>query len=235
VSDESLDEVEARLFASARGERASSAVREQTLARMLAKRKKSRAGGRVVVLAALAAALGGALVVLSFARSPVPSIGAERFPPGSARPTREAAEDKPVAPLVPPPDIPKLPESNRGDAVGRDKAPASKPSASPPAPLTLEEETSALQAVQAELRSGKPSAALALLDGYVRAARHRHLAAEAELLRIQALAASGRGADASALAKRFVEAYPTSPLVDRARQYSSASAVDAESNEGSGR
>lgn len=226
MNAEELEELEARLFASARGEPAPSAVREQTLSRMLAKRKKTGAARLVFVMAALAAALGVGLVVL-LERSPEPSIGAERFSPERARESRDAAREQPPRPLVTTPDVPKQPETSRSVSPPKDKAPAPapKPAVSSAAPLTLEEETSALQSVQAELRSGQPKAALALLDRYERAARDQHLAAEAQLLRIQALAASGRADAASKLAERFVRAYANSPLVDRARKY--LPAVDA--------
>jgi outer membrane protein assembly factor BamD (BamD/ComL family) len=108
--------------------------------------------------------------------------------------------------------------------VPHDKTPAPTPTAPSVAPLTLEEETSALEKVRDELRSGKPGTALGALDDYERAARNKHLSAEATLLKIQALAASGRASAASVLAERFVNAYPHSPLVDRARRYLVATA-----------
>jgi len=217
MSQESLEEYAERLFASARSERARAVVREQTLSRMLVKQRAPRAWPSIMAATVLAAAAGAALVV-SLERSQVPSIGAERLRRELTAHGLDSAAEKPLPPLVPAPDIPN-PERRTSGTVLHAKTPAPKPMAPSVAPLTLEEETSALEKVQDELRSGKPGAALAALDDYERAARNKHLTAEATLLRIQALAASGRAPAASVLAERFVSAYPHSPLVDRARRY----------------
>jgi hypothetical protein len=218
VSHESPDELEARLFASARGEHASNRVREQTLARMLQKRRQSRRAFRA---AALVTVLAAAAVVSLFAyvtQQPEP-ISAERLPPGITPSSTAALVREPLVPLTPMPDLPRVPERS---ASRTPPSAASQPAARPrsnAAPPSLEEETRALQTVQAELRAGRAQRALTALDDYERATRNGHLAAEARILRIQALAASGRSGEAAKLAERFLAAYPNSPLGDRARKY----------------
>ena len=48
------------------------------------------------------------------------------------------------------------------------------------------------------------------------------MAAEADLLRIEALAASGQRDAAAEAARQFVSDYPNSPLIDRALSYASS-------------
>jgi len=76
-----------------------------------------------------------------------------------------------------------------------------------------------LQEARALLRAGSPAEALRVLDRYTRGARGSSLASEASLLRIEALAGSGRREEASSQALDFVEQNPNSPLVDRARSF----------------
>jgi len=222
MSDESVQEIEAKLFASARAEHVADAVRERAVSRMLQARRRRHAK---VVLAAslLAAAAAAAMVGLlgQFERSAPPSIVAERVPPGAARANTAAARPEPT--LAPALELPTK-DPTRPSIATKVKA-APQPVPSNVRPLTLAAETTALQGVQAQLRAGNPGAALAELDRYELAAHDKHLGSEAHLLRIQVLAASGRTAEASALARSFVNAYPNSPLVDRARRYVVASEV----------
>lgn len=59
--------------------------------------------------------------------------------------------------------------------------------------------------------------ALAVLDRYGTLGG-TDLSDEAALLRIEALAAQGRGAEAAEQARRFTEEHPDSPLAERARR-----------------
>lgn len=75
-----------------------------------------------------------------------------------------------------------------------------------------------LDKARALVASGRGAAALAVLDGYARAAPRGALRLEAEALRIDALAQSGRRAEARARAAAFVSKYPSSVLAARVRR-----------------
>lgn len=88
-----------------------------------------------------------------------------------------------------------------------------------PAAASLSDELAALKLASTALAAGDSSAALRALDRYDHELKGSKLRAEATLLRIEALARSGDVQAASALAQRFVNENPNSPLVDRARSY----------------
>jgi hypothetical protein len=75
-----------------------------------------------------------------------------------------------------------------------------------------------LQRIQKALRAGEPRRALELLDADAELERG-NFAAEARLMRIEALDGMGRQGEAAALAREFVRLYPHSPLADRARRF----------------
>ncbi|HTQ08108.1 MAG TPA: tetratricopeptide repeat protein [Polyangiaceae bacterium] len=199
------------LYAAAKRERPSAGARERAFERALG---SGRAGGRRrngVVVAALAVAAGVALTAgLSAVRRGPVSVGPEPVP---VRLTR----------ANPSPDLPRA-----ASAAARVSPPASsaepsaahveKAAAPAPAP-TLGDEIAQLQAVRTALGAGDPKRALALLDRYARSTRGGSLGDEALVLRLDALTRAGRGAEASALASRFVANNPGSPLVDRARAF----------------
>lgn len=81
---------------------------------------------------------------------------------------------------------------------------------------TLAEQLEQIKTARAALRAGDPARALSLLDAYQARSRGGELAAEASLLRIEALAASGRRGEAAELARKFAVDHPNSPLIDRA-------------------
>jgi hypothetical protein len=85
-----------------------------------------------------------------------------------------------------------------------------------PAP-TLADETAALDAVRAALETASGGAALGLLDGYDRRFVAGSLRSEATVLRVEALLAAGRRAEAVALATRQISADPTSAHAARLR------------------
>ncbi|XXX73230.1 hypothetical protein WMF30_36835 [Sorangium sp. So ce134] len=91
-----------------------------------------------------------------------------------------------------------------------------KPSASGAA---LQAELSALDAARSTLASGNAQGALALLDAYSREHPRGRLGLEAEVLRIDALAKSGRLDAASQRAKAFLQRHPNSVLASRVRRY----------------
>jgi hypothetical protein len=198
---------------------------------------------------ALAACVGGVIAVWALAMPPaVVQISAERSG-GSELPTSSTSlpslaptppiahsplpvpvirEMAPAAVSTPgaPPDVRRSPP--RGSPP-RSETPAPLPSldgasTAPPAkpatpPATLSEQLDQIKRVRSLLRSGDPKRALELLDQYPGGSPGSALAAEATLLRIEALAAAGRATEATALARQFATTYPNSPLIDRARSY----------------
>lgn len=101
---------------------------------------------------------------------------------------------------------------------------AERPRASPAAGeervlTTLQEELASVQKVRAALARGEGANALSELNGFERKRGFRKLGVEASLLRIEALAQTGRTSEAREEARRFVEKHPNDPLVDRAKKF----------------
>lgn len=242
MSRDSLDELARRLWASGANERAPEALRARILARAggrslesaerVARTRLSKTWlwlAAAFGLFALALALG----VRANLQREAPTIGAEA-PSRGFRPARaplangDARSDSPAAPprrkpTGPTETAPAGPIDSPRRGVSRPAAsrlaatsPASAEAREPP---TLAEEVRMLQEARALMRAGDHAGALRALDGYVRTARGSNLSSEASLLRMEALAGSGRGAEASLLARRFVDQNPNSSLVDRARSF----------------
>ncbi len=82
---------------------------------------------------------------------------------------------------------------------------------------TLAEEIALLDQARDALSKRDSTQVLALVQQYQRELAGTRMRAEAELLRIEALAQSGRRNEAAKLAERFIEKYAGNPLTDRAR------------------
>jgi hypothetical protein len=85
------------------------------------------------------------------------------------------------------------------------------------APLSAQIEL--LERARARLRAGDGAGALEAVDRYDSELYGTSLNDEAALLRIEALSATGRRSEASALAHGFVAAHPDSPLAERAQRF----------------
>jgi outer membrane protein assembly factor BamD (BamD/ComL family) len=83
--------------------------------------------------------------------------------------------------------------------------------------MDLSQEVAALESSRAALRAGNAILALRQLDGYSAAFPHGVLEPESILLRIEAQIARGDRAAAAALGRRFLIAFPRSPLAPRVR------------------
>jgi hypothetical protein len=83
----------------------------------------------------------------------------------------------------------------------------------------LADQLAVLDAARGALADGSPQRALALLDTYARAYPSGQLALEAEVLRIDALAKSGRTALARSRAQAFLRQHPGSVLSARLRAH----------------
>jgi len=108
-----------------------------------------------------------------------------------------------------------------------ESAPTAAPQAEPaekPAPVTartadsLAEEVAILSRASAELRAGRPAAALTALDEHRRKFPRGVLTQERSSARVQALCALGRTKEAQVELARLERASPSSPHVARARK-----------------
>ena len=86
-------------------------------------------------------------------------------------------------------------------------------------PLSLTQELAALDAARASLAGGEARRALRLLDTYDQSYPHGRLELEADVLRIDAMARSGRRDAARALAEAFLRKHPNSVLASRVRAH----------------
>ena len=217
MTPDPIDRFGARLFQAARDEAPSAGAEQRLLAAALREVRSTEQASPValrrgVIVSALSAtALLAAAFALQLSRQkPLDPISAEPAQPRSAAPkTTPAAPSAPSASALPAP-LP-APSSVRSTLS------APRPSAS--AAATLSAELDALKVASSALSAGDAAAALAALDRYDHVLKGSKLRAEATLLRIQALARAGNTGAASALAQRFVEQDPDSPLVDRARSF----------------
>ncbi|WP_437934636.1 hypothetical protein [Sorangium sp. So ce341] len=149
-------------------------------------------------------------------------VAVHRFGGALAGPVeRAAARPAPVAAPAPAPPAEAEPEeipaparagSSGGAASRVDPKPASSSAA-------LKAELSALDAARSTLASGNAQGALTLLDAYSKEHPRGRLGLEAEVLRIDALAKSGRLDAASQRAKAFLQRHPNSVLASRVRRY----------------
>jgi hypothetical protein len=132
----------------------------------------------------------------------------------------------PVAP-APRPAAPRAVTSARASvpsapADGAETAPRAAPQpAARAAPSSLGDQLAQLQRARAALRSGQAAQALELLDAYQSQLDGQAFGAEATLLRIEALAATGQKERAAESAQQFARDYPNSPLIDRAQSLAS--------------
>ncbi len=211
MRDDFEDPLAERLFEAARRERPRAAARTRTVRAVSERRNRWSFSMPKLALAGALAGLAGLVVSLCHGSAPAPSISAERSLEGAGRVERQAS------------------------VALRNLAPASavapSPSAAPPTPLarsvspvkprlaTQQDELKLLDGARELLAAGDAASALSALARYDRTPSGRSLGAEAALLRIQALAARGRSAEATALAQQFIARYPNSPLTDRARNF----------------
>lgn len=155
---------------------------------------------------------------------------AKRAVPVASPPPEPAPEPPAVLPSV---AAPSRPEARRAVAPARvsappatsvdsaEAAPAPLQAAERAAPSSLSDQLAQLQRARSALRSGQAAHALELLDTYQGQLDGQTFGAEATLLRIEALAATGQRERAAELARRFLHDYPNSPLVDRAQSLAS--------------
>lgn len=189
-------------------------------------------------LAVAALAGGGAALAWRLGAKPEASPDAQEIPRVAA--PADAASSRELAPMASPsaldvapaPARPHLPaKTTPAAATASSQTPGQSPTsrasvaahggegAEPEASATssLDAELRLLEEAKANLDSGSPHGALALLGDY----RRRHpgglLALEADVLRIDALVAAGRRRDATRAAAAFVAAHPHATQTPRLR------------------
>jgi RNA polymerase sigma-70 factor (ECF subfamily) len=163
-------------------------------------------GFKVPLVAACAAAVVVPLTLRHPDRVPDPAARSAALPAVAATAASAAApaeEPEPVVPVVTPPPL---------SSAAR---PTPKPTSSAEA---LQLELQRLDASRRRLAAGQADQALALLDAYERTTPRGVLKLEAEVLRIDALARSGRLAQAQARAASFLARHPNSVLAARVRR-----------------
>lgn len=165
-------------------------------------------------------------------RAPAEALAPREALPGAAEPSEShrPLPEPPAAPVetrVSPTE--GAPRSPAASTVGRD---GPRREATPPMPEddgaaaptsastpTLSKELGAIKQIRQALRNRDGSAALALLERYDSGEYGSSLSLEASVLRVEALDAVGRRAEAEALARRFVRDNPDSPLAERAQRF----------------
>jgi len=211
-----IDQLGARLFEAARQEPLPDGALERAVAAARRERANAVSGSRVsrrtaaIFWLAAAALFAGAVF---FVRNGEPTGGISAEPRGSVE--RQHAPQPPSQPM---PAADAAPSATTVESA----APSAAPRPAAPvhsAPLTLTDELGTLKLASDALGAGDARAALAALDRYDQMRGQKKMAAEATLLRIEALARAGQSERASALAKQFVAQNPGSPLVDRARSF----------------
>ncbi|WP_437850684.1 hypothetical protein [Sorangium sp. So ce363] len=146
---------------------------------------------------------------------------AHRFGAALADPVAQMAVQPVQAPASEPAPVEALAEETMAPApAGGSSAAATKLDPKPSGTgAALEAELGALDAARTMLASGNARGALSLLDAYSRAHPRGRLSLEAEVLRIDALAKSGRSDAASQRAAAFLRRHPNSVLASRVRRY----------------
>jgi hypothetical protein len=142
-----------------------------------------------------------------------PSLAAPPAPvPSTQVDPAELLAEEPAAPVSAPARTPAHVTHAVAARAGR-TAPAAGNAA------TLSQELAVLDAARSTLADGRAQGALSLLDAYERAFPRGRLELEAELLRIDALARSGRSDAAHRQAQAFLRHHPSSVLGPRVRSY----------------
>ena len=224
--DESDDELERLLIGTARSERSSSRTRARTLAAL-----GVTGSATLAAAAASASAAPAALGKLTFTWAKL-AVGVSVLGTIAAVPPAYHAWQRHQAALV------AHPVTGQRTAVtavppAREAPESATPTLMPtPTPAEMQSdgtpvsgaadlgrELQALDGVRGSLAHGQPDRALARLDAYAAAFPRHRLGLEAEILRIDALARSGRRAEARAHAAAFLHEHPRSVLAARARRY----------------
>lgn len=190
----------------------------------------------------VAASAGGAITITYGTRARPPVVSSSVIVPVAPEATVVVAPGVPSAVITPPevasmsvedlPSVKAVParssmltasaviESGRAnDAVARASSPAVADAGAPSRTRTravrLDEETAAVAAIRAALRSGDARRAIQLVDAYEAEFASGVLAEEAMVLRIESLVRAGDRAEAARRARAFLAERPGSPYAPR--------------------
>jgi hypothetical protein len=229
LAEENVSALEHALLAAGRSYGSSTSTRNKTLAAL-------GVAGSATLLAGTAQAVPlGTLAKLTWGKilAAVSLAGAAAAVPGyyawqhhqaaksalSSSVTPSAVLARPAQAEATPERVPVLAARSPDEQVKGEPqwAPAALPTRTAVRPATLGHELSTLDAARGMLARGDATGALARLDRYAHAYPHGRLALEAEVLRIDALDASGRSDAARARAQAFLDRHPHSVLAARVR------------------
>lgn len=205
MTPDPLDQLSARLFQAAREEPPPEGAQRRVLLAVRAAEPAPVARLRTAGIACGVIALAAAVVLWARREEPPSRISAEPI--------------RPVLHAISPPAPASAPVVSSTQVPVKAAPSASTPHALTSAPVTLDDELTALKRASSSLESGDARGALAALDQYDHVLKGKKLRAEATVLRIEALSRAGEREKASALAQQFVDQNPESPLVDRARSF----------------
>jgi hypothetical protein len=139
-------------------------------------------------------------------------------PSPESKAPRARAAPRPRGADAPPAALSAAPEA-AAEAAASEGTPANERPPGAASTPTLSNELGVLKQIRQALRGHDGQAALALLDRYATGEYGTSLSLEASVLRVEALDAVGRRAEAEALARRFVRDNPDSPLAERAQSF----------------
>ena len=219
-----LDGLAKALLDAARRERPREEVRERArnLRSPVSDVRQSRNWGRVS-LGLAAAAMVAAMVVALHRKEPAVAISAERTALKKVWvPTKTPIVDEPAV-AVPPSAV----HGSRRSHSSGDHGVATP--VEPTRQATLPDEIETLDRARTALSQGDPDRSIRILEEYDHVLHGTRLAAEATLLRIEALARLGQTAASSRLARRFIDANPGNALTERARAFVRAGSTNAPS------
>lgn len=146
---------------------------------------------------------------------PPPKPAIEARAPVARAPVVAPREVEPPKVVVPAPSASSVPEKPRATA-----APATS---APPEPPSIAAELADIDAARAALAAGQHATALGRLDAWEQRPGRKAFAQEALFLRMDALAQSGRRAEAEQAARRLLQSSPDGPHAAKARALIGAS------------
>jgi hypothetical protein len=159
-----------------------------------------------------AGTLGGLAVVVVFG-----SVAMLRSTPSRTVPSAQPPVQTPSA-ASPAPTVEQSIRVDDLPSAAPSARPVVRPSSKPEnVSSALEDELAAIDAARAALASGRPDVALSRVQAYQRRFRDGRFSEEGDALEVQALAESGRRAEAKAKGEHFLASRPGSPYERRVR------------------
>jgi len=134
----------------------------------------------------------------------------------AVRPAAAGASHEAPAPIATPVNAETSAGTSAASAASARRIERARKRAVPAAPVgDLHDQIALIDAARTAVKAGSTERALVLLRRYETSYAGGAFRPEALALRIEALSAGGRGAEARALAREFLSRYPQSPLADR--------------------